>query len=480
MADGNAPEPRRHPRSSPEAERALAAACLFDDGALAVASSIVAPADFFDERTGLVFDAALACARRREALDPIAIEHELRSRGEFARAGGAAHIARLFASTGSGARLEQHARLIAELAAARRIGAAGRKVASAAEDPTVPVSELAGSAVREITAASLRTGDVEAKTCADVGVELYDELIARADPAGAGGLPTGLADLDAVIGGYFPQKLYLIAGRPGMGKSAFGLLGARAAENAGKPALVFTLEMTAKENLLRAACELAGLDSRRVIDRKLTKDESERFIQAVGEASRWSILWDEDARVTPDDIRARAMRAHARQPLGMILVDYVQKIRPRRDGSRNRTRDGEIREAIEELKALSKELKVPVLALAQLNRDVEDRPNKRPLMSDLRESGTLEQEADAILFLYRDEYYNPDTADRGICEVAVAKQRGGAAGRVVPVRFEDTLTRFSNLEDADRAAWASRREGGRGAKPRKPLRYAAGYGEAAE
>ena len=271
-----------------------------------------------------------------------------------------------------------------------------------------------------------------------------DQLFSRDNPSDVTGVPTGFADLDSMTSGMQGGDLIIVAGRPSMGKTAFSLnMAENVALDTGLPVAVFSMEMASTQLAMRMIGSVGRLDQHRMRTGKLEDEDWEKLTTALGKLNEAPIFIDEGAGLSSFDVRARARRLHRQTgKLGLIVVDYLQ-LMAAPAGRQGENRATEISEISRSLKALAKELDCPVVALSQLNRSVEQRPDKRPVMSDLRESGAIEQDADVILFIYRDEVYNPDSVDKGTAEIIIAKQRNGPIGRV-RLTFIGQHTRFEN------------------------------------
>jgi replicative DNA helicase len=271
-------------------------------------------------------------------------------------------------------------------------------------------------------------------------------LFQRENPNDVTGIPTGFSDLDEKTSGLQPGDLIIVAGRPSMGKTAFSLnIGENVALQTGLPVAVFSMEMGGAQLVTRMLGSIGRLDQHRVRTGRLLDEDWQKLTYAVGKLNEAPVYIDETAALSVLDLRARARRLHRQcGKLGLIVIDYLQLMSGSGRGGGGENRATEISEISRGLKALAKELDVPVIALSQLNRSLEQRPNKRPVMSDLRESGAIEQDADLILFIYRDEVYNPDTQDKGMAEIIIGKQRNGPIG-MVPMTFLGQYTRFENF-----------------------------------
>jgi len=288
-------------------------------------------------------------------------------------------------------------------------------------------------------------GFVDIKVLLPQVADRIDQLFQRDNPNDVTGIPTGFTDLDSMTSGFQPGDLIIVAGRPSMGKTAFSLnIAENVALDTGLPVAVFSMEMAATQLAMRMIGSVGRLDQHRMRTGRLEDEDWVRLTTALGRLNDAPIFIDEGAGLTSFDVRARARRLHRQcGKLGLIVVDYLQLMSAptNRQGENRAT---EISEISRSLKALAKELDVPVVALSQLNRSVEQRPDKRPVMSDLRESGAIEQDADLILFIYRDEVYNPDSPDKGSAEIIIAKQRNGPIGRT-RLTFLGEHTRFENF-----------------------------------
>jgi replicative DNA helicase len=279
-------------------------------------------------------------------------------------------------------------------------------------------------------------------------VERIDLLYNRQGDSDVTGVATGFIDLDRMTSGFQPGDLVIIAGRPSMGKTSLSLnIAEHAALVSGLPVGVFSMEMAATQLVMRMIGSVGKLDQHKLRTGRLHDDDWQRLTHAVGKLNEAPIHIDETAALNPLELRARARRLHRQyKKLGMIVVDYLQLMSASSTGENRAT---ELSEISRSMKSLAKELDCPVVALSQLNRSLEQRPNKRPVMSDLRESGALEQDSDVILFIYRDEVYNPETAEKGVAEIIISKQRNGPIG-TVKLAFMGEYTRFENLADPTR------------------------------
>ena len=363
-------------------------------------------------------------------------------------AGGAGYIGSLAADTYSIANVIHYAEIVRERSVLRQLVQVGAEITESAYSPmgktASEILDAAEAKVFEIAEAGARgkQGFVALPPLLTQVVERIDMLYQRDSTSEVTGVPTGFADLDRMTSGLQPGDLIIVAGRPSMGKTAFSInIAEHVAVEAGLPVGVFSMEMPGVQLVTRMLGSIGRLDQTRVRTGKLHDEDWQKLTYAVGKLNDAPMQIDETPALNPLELRARARRLHRQYgQLGLLVVDYLQLMQSARPGD---NRASEISEISRSLKALAKELNVPVIALSQLNRSLEQRPNKRPVMSDLRESGAIEQDADIILFIYRDEVYNPDSPDKGTAEIIIGKQRNGPIG-TVRVTFLGQHTRFEN------------------------------------
>ncbi|HUT76343.1 MAG TPA: replicative DNA helicase, partial [Polyangia bacterium] len=384
-------------------------------------------------------------SKRALPVDHVTLGNELSLRGDLEKIGGAAALDGLTDRVATVANVEHYARLVREKAAVRRmIYAAQQVVADGFGDFGDAEDFLDGAEASIFKAAQQRVGSGYTHV-APVVKKAFDELdAARSHKGEVTGLPSGFAALDRLTAGFQRSDLIIVAGRPAMGKTALALnMAFHAAFKIRKPVIVFSLEMSKDQLVRRLFAAVGRVDATRMRSNRLESDDWPRLIQAADLLNRTELFLDDSTPMTPLEIRAKSRRLKAEKGLGLVVVDYLQLMR---SGTARRAdnREQEISEISRSMKGLAKELDVPVIALSQLNRGVESRPDKRPMMSDLRESGAIEQDADLILFVYRDEVYNKDTEDKDVAEIIVGKQRSGPTG-IARLRFTSRFTRFDNL-----------------------------------
>ena len=427
-----------------EAEESLLGAMLLSREAIAVAAELCSASDFYRPAHGHVFDAIVSLYAKGEPADPITVADELRRAGLLDMVGGSGALVGLQAGTPTTTNAQHYARIVEEHSLLRRlIGVAGEisEIGYALPDDVTAAVDRAEAMVFDV--AQRRTTDTMAPLRDLLGLNLdrLEMLYERGESIT--GIPSGYLDLDERLNGLQPNALYIVGARPAMGKSAFALgMAAHAALEQHKPVLFFSLEMSHMELTQRLLCAEARVDSLRMRNGKLHADDWPKITNAVGRMADAPIYIDDNPNLTVMEIRGKARRLKAKLgDLGLIVIDYLQLMTGR---SNAENRQVEIAEISRGLKILARELEVPVVALSQLSRALEQRADKRPMLSDLRESGSLEQDADVVMFLYRDEVYNADSPDRGTAEIIVAKHRSGPVG-TSRLAFLDHYTKFANM-----------------------------------
>lgn len=426
-----------HPRADRRAERDILGAILVDNASIAIADAYVTSASFTDPGYALVHDAMKALVARRAGVDVVTLAAELRTMSRLNTIGGAQAIDALTTEVGdwavTAAHIEERARIVANLAACRAMGAAGSEVARLALDPKQGADVLRDFASTEFAKAGGVRGGQDVKHHRD-GLEVVTERLLRGTAPTPVGVSTGFRAIDAIIKGLAPGRVYVLAGRPAMGKSALaqqiaGVVATGVGGTKGhKAVLFFSLEMPRQEVFDRGVAQRGTIPVDRVENPSTGDEEQRAEVAAIAqEYARIPLMVRDRTPVKIGELAADARLTKLRHPdLALIVVDYLQLVQPDQKNGNNRERD--VSEVCEGLKSLAKELNVPVLALAQINRGVEQREEKRPSLGDLRESGAIEQIGDVVMFIYRDEYYRPDTHDKGIAEVIVAKGRGCSTG----------------------------------------------------
>ncbi len=435
----------RVPPHNLEAEESLLGAMLLSRDAIAAAVECCTAEDFYKPAHGHIYSAVTGLYTRGEPADPVTVADELRRAGLLEAVGDPSTLISLQVNTPSTANATHYARIVEEHALLRRLVVVAGEIAEmgyTVPDDVSAVVDRAESMVFEVaqrrvvdTMSSLR--DLLAQ-----GLDHLEQLYERGDTIT--GVPTGYTDLDERLAGLQPSNLVVVGARPAMGKTSFALgIVNHAAMKIRKPVLLFSLEMSHLELTQRMLCSEARVDATRMRNGRLLESDWPKISDAIGRLGDAPIFIDDNPNVTVMDIRAKSRRLMAREGLGLVVVDYLQ-LMSGHQRSRAENRQVEVSEISRGLKVLARELNVPVVALSQLSRNLEMRQDKRPVLADLRESGSIEQDADVVLFIYRDEVYNPESPDRGSAEIIVAKHRNGPVG-VTHLAFVDHYTRFANM-----------------------------------
>jgi replicative DNA helicase len=442
--DRPAPPSARVPPQNLQAEESLLGAMLLSKDAIAVAAETLEAENFYKPAHGHIFDAITSLSAAGEPADPVTVADELRRAGLLDAVGGSATLVTLQAATPAISNAARYAKIIEEHALLRRlIGVAGEiaEMGFSLPDDVTKTIDTAESMVFEV--AQRRVTDSMAPIH-DLLTENLDRLESLYDKGDAiTGLPSGFVDLDELLSGLQPNALLVLGARPSMGKTALALgIATHAAIEARRPVLVFSLEMGQLELTQRMLCAEARVDSKKVRNGNLNEADWGKIAHATGRLAEAPIWIDDNPNLTIMEIRSKARRLRSRLgDLGLVVVDYLQLMTGR---SNAENRQVEVSEISRGLKILARELECPVLALSQLSRGLEMRADKRPMLADLRESGSIEQDADVVMFIYRDDVYNLDSPDRGTAEILVSKHRNGPTG-VVRLAFLDHYTKFANM-----------------------------------
>lgn len=434
----------RVPPHNLDAEESLLGAMLLSRTAVDVASESVSPDSFYKPAHGHIYEAITSLASRGEPVDPVTVAEELRRHGLLDAIGGPGILLSLQAATPATSSAARYAKIVDEHALLRAmIGVAGEvaELGYSLPDDVEKAIDTAESLIFEISEHRQTDSMSRLHDLLDETLDTLEALVDRGDAIT--GTPTGYTDFDELTAGLQPNALVVVGARPGMGKTSFAMgMAAHAALEEQRPVLFFSLEMSRLELSQRLLCSEARVDSTKVRNGRLSEDDWRRISHAIGRLGNANLWIDDNPNVNVMEIRSKARRLTGEVgQLGMIVVDYIQLMTGR---SNAENRQVEVAEISRSLKILARELKCPVVALAQLNRGLEQRADKRPMLSDLRESGSLEQDADVVVFLYRDEQYNADSPDRGTAEILVAKHRAGPTG-VVRLAFLDHYTKFANM-----------------------------------
>ncbi len=439
-AEDKALNPRAIPADH-EAERAVLGAILLDHEALYKVQDKLQPHSFDLPRHRILYEAYVALTERQQAITLISLRNYLQEQDVLEKVGGVPFLAEVADAVPTATHIETHAEVLREKGLARALIRTCEEIAYTGYQGSEPPAQLLERAEREVL--SIAMGNISGRF-ADLESEIPGTMqyIRRVQAGEIAGLATGFTDLDDMTGGLEGGDLVVLAARPSMGKTAFALNIARNIARAGGCIAIFSLEMTTRQLVLRMLMAEAQLDLKRFHKGVLGERDMRSLANAAAELEGAKIYIDDSGLVTMTDITAKARRLDRERKLTFMVVDYIQLIGSR--SQRDRSREQEVAETSRTLKLLAKELDIPILALSQLSRKPEERTDKRPMLSDLRESGAIEQDADRVLFIYRDEFYDENSPDLGVAEIILAKQRNGPTGKV-RLKFHREYARFGNL-----------------------------------
>jgi replicative DNA helicase len=436
------------PPFSIEAEQAVLGGLMLDNTGWDKVADVITEEDFYRRDHRMIFSAIAHLANQGQPCDAVTLSEWLDKQNELDNVGGLSYLGSLANNTPTAANIKAYAEIVRERSVLRSLINVSNDISTTAYNPegrsSQEVLEIAEQRVFEIAdkGARGRSGFKGMKTLLTKAVDTIDKLFQLDSPIT--GVPTGFKDFDEQTAGLQNSDLVIVAGRPSMGKTTFAM---NVVENASikhqVPVAVFSMEMPGEQLAMRMMSSLGHIDQHKIRTGKLGDEDWPRLTSAVGILSEAKIYIDDTPAMSPSEVRARSRRIAREHGLGLIVIDYLQLMQGS-PGSSKENRATEISEISRSLKALAKELNVPVVALSQLNRSLEQRPNKRPVMSDLRESGAIEQDADVIVFIYRDEVYNEDSPDKGTAEIIVGKQRNGPIG-TTRLTFLGKYTRFENF-----------------------------------
>lgn len=436
----------RIPPQNLDAEKSLLSAILISEESLPDITEIVSPKDFYDERNRHIYNAMWTLYEKHQPVDLLTVTDELKRHKLTAKAGGAAYLSELSSYAPTAAHARAYAELIANCAIRRRLITAASDITESAYDEATETQEILGSAEKSLFEVSEQNTHGEMAAMADLLTTTYDRLEDLYENKGTlAGYKTGFVDLDRITAGLHKSDLVILAARPAMGKTAFALnLAQNVAKINDKAVLVFSLEMGKEQLINRMLADASGVDSFKLETGGFDGSDFEQISQAMSEMSELKIFIDDTPGLTIMDMRTKCRRVAHDQDVGLIIVDYLQLMSSTsKQAQGNRVQ--EISEISRGLKLIARELNVPVIALSQLSRTVESRDPKIPMLSDLRESGSIEQDADIVMFLYREDYYNPETDRQNITDLILAKHRRGAVG-TIGLYFDKARVRFMSLD----------------------------------
>ena len=428
-----------------EAEQAVLGSMLTDKDAVISAIEVLKEDDFYRTDNKSIYEAIMNLYNRAEPIDIITVKAELESLGKFEQVGGLEYLASLPDKVPTTANAIKYIKIVEEKSTLRNLIKTANEIIELGYDPTEDVSDIMEGAEKKIFNIMQNKDKKSNSQIKDVLVDSFtqlEELYNRKQHIT--GVPSGFVELDYKTAGFHGSDLVLIAARPAMGKTAFALnIATNAAVRANVPVAIFSLEMSKEQLVNRILCSEAMVDSNKVRTGKLEEDDWTKLAGSIGPLSEAEIYIDDTPGISITEIRAKCRKLKLEKNIGMVVIDYLQLVQG--TNKRGASREQEISEISRSLKILAKEIGVPVIALSQLSRAAEQRPDHRPMLSDLRESGAIEQDADIVMFLYRDDYYNKDSEKKDIAEVIIAKHRGGSTG-TVELLWLGSYTKFVNLE----------------------------------
>ena len=444
------PEMTRTPPNHPESERSVLGAMLRSRQAAQLAVERLNAADFYDPANREIFAAMKAMTGESRPVDLVTLDAELTRRGRLDAVGGAAYLVELSQGVPSAANVQAYIRIVDEKATLRRLIAAAEQILQDSYSGQKENQEILDSAEKVIYDIAMRKGGEELQPIQPVLVSTFEKIEQLVKNHGRiEGVPTGYTELDDMLTGLHPGELVLVAGRPAMGKTSIGMnFVENAAIRAGKRAAVFSLEMPAEQLAMRMMCTEAKVDMQKVRRGQIDDDEWGRLADALVSIGPAAIYIDCTPGITVPEVRSKARRLQLEHGLDLIMIDYLSLMTAT---GKNGSRQEEVSQISRTLKGLAMELGVPVIALQQLSRAPTGRANHRPLLSDIRESGAIEQDADVVMFIHREEYYDPETPDKNIAELIIAKQRNGSLG-TVKLGWKGEYTWFMDLSPRPKEA----------------------------
>ncbi len=451
MIETEAPMFDRVPPQNLEAEQAVLGSVLLQAEALVSAMERLRSEDFYAPGHQLIYEAMIELGEDNQPIDLVTLTASLQDKGQLEEIGGVSYLAKLATGVPTAANIDYYAQIVEEKSLMRRLIRTATEIVQNGYAATDEVSVLLSEAEQRILEISNRRSSSGFISIRDVLMEVFERVeFLYSHKGGTTGIPSGFPDLDKMTSGFQRNDLIIVAARPSVGKTAFALniaqnVGVRARETVA----IFSLEMSAAQLVQRMVCAESNVDAGRMRTGYLEGDDWEKLTMAIGALSEANVYIDDTPGITVADIRAKCRRLKKEKGLGMIMIDYLQLIQGR--GKAGENRQQEVSEISRTLKQIARELEVPVIALSQLSRGVEQRQDKRPMMSDLRESGSIEQDADIVAFLYRDDYYDKESEKKNIIEIIIAKQRNGPVGTVELV-FLKNFNKFVSLDHSQAAA----------------------------
>ncbi|MFD2045658.1 replicative DNA helicase [Ornithinibacillus salinisoli] len=435
----------RTPPHNIEAEQAVIGAIFLEPEAFSTASEILVPEDFYRASHQRIFSTMLSLADKGEPIDLVTVTTSLSNNRLLEEAGGVSYLTEVAESVPTAANIGYYTKIVEEKSVLRRLIRTATDIVTTTFDKEDEVEDVLNEAEKNILEVSGRKNSGAFKAIKDVLIEVYDSIEQlHHNDAEVTGVPTGYRDLDKITSGFQRNDLIIIAARPSVGKTAFALnIAQNVAVKTDENVAIFSLEMGAEQLVQRMLCAEGNIDAQRLRTGTLQADDWSKLTMAMGSLSNAGIYIDDTPGIRVNEIRSKCRRLKQEHGLGMILIDYLQLIQG--SGKSGENRQQEVSEISRSLKGLARELNVPLIALSQLSRGVEQRQDKRPMMSDLRESGSIEQDADIVGFLYRDDYYDQESEKQNIIEIILAKQRNGPVG-TVELAFVKEYNKFVDLD----------------------------------
>ncbi len=435
----------RVPPHNHEAEQSVLGAIFLEQTALITASEILIPEDFYRISHQKIFQTMLLLSDHGKPIDLVTVTEELSSKKELEDVGGLSYLTELANAVPTAANVGHYAKIVEEKSILRRLIRVATGIVEDGYTREDEVEALLSEAEKKVMEVSSRKNTGDFKHIKDVLVQTYDNIEELQNRKGdVTGIPTGFKDLDRMTAGFQRNDLIIVAARPSVGKTAFALnIAQNVAIRARENVAIFSLEMGAEQLVMRLLCAEGNIDAQNLRTGALTTEDWGKLTMAMGSLSNSGIYIDDTPGVRVSELRAKCRRLAQEHGLGMILIDYLQLIQG--SGKPGENRQQEVSEISRSLKGLARELKVPVIALSQLSRGVEQRQDKRPMMSDIRESGSIEQDADIVAFLYRDDYYDKESESKNMIEIIIAKQRNGPTGTVT-LAFKKEFNKFINID----------------------------------
>ncbi|OZM56587.1 replicative DNA helicase [Lottiidibacillus patelloidae] len=435
----------RTPPHNIEAEQAVIGAIFLDPQAITTASELLSPNDFYRAAHQKIYEVIITLSERSEPIDLVTVTSELQDRKLLEEVGGVSYLSDLANSVPTAANIEYYSQIVEEKSLLRHLIRTATEITKNGYTTEDGVDAILNEAERSILEVSRRKRTGTFKVIKDVLVEAYDNIELLNNREGEiTGIPTGFNHLDRMTAGFQRNDLIIVAARPSVGKTAFALnISQNVATKAGENVAIFSLEMGAEQLVMRMLCAEGNIDAQRLRTGKLQPEDWQKLTMAMGSLSNAGIYIDDTPGIRINELIAKCRRLKQEHGLGMVLIDYLQLIVG--SGKTGENRQQEVSEISRSLKALARELQVPVIALSQLSRGVEQRQDKRPMMSDIRESGSIEQDADIVAFLYRDDYYDKESENKNIIEIIIAKQRNGPVG-TCELAFVKEYNKFVNID----------------------------------